>query len=328
MKQTRGSAILIAIFLVAAVGSVSFGIARLFMLDSSIATMYENSTVAYYAAESGIEEGLLRYRYDANQEVGANPTNMRIFNLDGNSGIGTAEVKNSASYVYNPAQRYYTLNDTYLTRWYGDGTIEANVNVLNESDLAEADYPEEYIIPRDEAIKIDISNVLSSDDLDLFIKFIEDNGADCAATTTPFVEAKMTGPTPASPNYQTKIAFVDLTKIPSGFNSKSYISDSPDATTKALGFDKIISNIRNKNNTAIFDDGQKELTLKPVGCGAKIGIRLDTDNSSSPLKLPSPYNTIKSTGYYGGITRTIEAKIDRQAGTVYDLFDFAVYRPS
>ena len=62
MKK-RGSALIIALLIMATVGGVTFGIGRLFFLDRSITALYENSTIAYYAAESGLEEGMLRYRY-------------------------------------------------------------------------------------------------------------------------------------------------------------------------------------------------------------------------------------------------------------------------
>jgi hypothetical protein len=35
---------------------------------------------------------------------------------------------------------------------------------------------------------------------------------------------------------------------------------------------------------------------------------------------------VESTGYYGGVSRKLEATIDRQSGTLYDLFDYVIYK--
>ena len=83
-----------------------------------------------------------------------------------------------------------------------------------------------------------------------------------------------------------------------------------------------MTKIRNSRDTyAVFTSGKVELSLKSIGCDAYFGIK----PVNSTKQVVQPYSTIKSTGYYGGVTRTLEARIDRQAGTLYDLFDFVIY---
>lgn len=60
----RGSALIITMLIIAAISAAAFGIARIFLADVRVATSIEDSQKAFYAAEGGIEEGLLRYRLD------------------------------------------------------------------------------------------------------------------------------------------------------------------------------------------------------------------------------------------------------------------------
>ncbi|OQB06695.1 MAG: hypothetical protein BWY19_00045 [bacterium ADurb.Bin212] len=332
MKQ-RGSAILIAVFLVAAVGSASFAIGRLFLMDAAISDKYESSVIAYYAAESGIEEGLLRYRYDKNQEVLAGGS-MPIINLTDN--VRTSG--DPSSDVFEPLKRYYVPSVTYLQDYYGEDVD--NNNNLNEQDITDPNYPKEYTILKDETIKLDLSQMVLSEDgsipqdnIELYVKFIDTSGnvASCSPASPFFLEVSMVGRTPSSDRHQIKGVLIDqscsydVNDIASG----SFISSDQRFSNGVNRFDNLYARLRSINDDPIFDiNGNRsylEMALKPVGkeiSGVIIGMKL----SGSTNHFPAPYNTIKSTGHYGGVTRTLEAKIDRQAGTVYDLFDFVLYK--
>jgi len=330
MKKSKGSAILIAVLLVAAVGSTAFGIGRLFLMDASVADKYESAVIAYYAAESGIEEGLLRYRYDKNQEVLADSTSsVPIVNLTDNS----YQSHNPSSYSFNPLKRYYLPSVEYLSDFYGEDVDGASG--LSESDLGSGDYPDVYRIPKDESIKLDLSKLNTSNfqDITLYVRYIN-MGTDTKfsfdscnnSNRCPFVEVALTGSTPTSPDkYQSKIA---LTAIghDNSFSEAGYIEKSADSVNGVITYGNLIAGIRSKNSDPIFDPSSPlNISLKPLYADAIIGIRAEGITPGAKI-LPAPYNTIKSTGHYGGVTRTLEAKIDRQAGTVFDLFDFVLYQ--
>lgn len=336
MQKSRGSAILIAVFLIAAVGSVAFGIGRLFMMESAIANLYESSTVAYYAAESGIEEGFLRYRYDKNTIVPVkNGLNYVVSknNLEDSTQTDQTQVQFNS---FNPVAnlRYYFLSMDYKQPFYG-ADMDGDDSV-GPSDVSSASYPLEYSVVRDEAIKIDVTDVKSND-----FKFITTLYP--PSHTSVFFEAKLIGDTPLGLK-ELKIALApdsiasDTGRFPSG----SVLALSP-----ATGFietyylDNLITKIRNTTSMSgfspIFDsspDKKVELYLKPIcqvddttlyspdGCKVNIGLAL----YNSIDVISGPYSTVKSIGMYGGVTRTLEAKIDRQAGTVYDLFDYVLYK--
>ncbi len=307
----------IAILLMAAVSGVVFAMGRLFYLDTSLAGIYENSTVAYYAAESGIEEGLLRYRFDRNSEVPAE--NQPDFEYI-RSNTATQSVGGIASFTsagLDPVQEIYDLSMTYKQNFYGnDVTGEGS---LTENDVADSNYDpgKIYFIPRDESVKIDISDVSAlSSDLNMYFK-----PSDYASDFTyrnMLIEAKIIGTVGGKLNEYKKV-LVDASN-PHDFDANSIVK----MTYSVLkGTFEVVNAKKNIAKSTAFDSGTTlYLYLKPIGAGVTFGI----DPASSNDKIAGPYTTVKSTGYFGGTSRTLEAKIDRQSGTVYDLFDFVMYQ--
>lgn len=342
MKK-RASAILIAIFLVAAVGSVAFAIGRLFLLDASLAGIYENSTVAYYAAESGIEEGFLRYRYEKNTEFPLVAGKFDITKAN-RSNLDTLSIV-ANGLIINPVtpgnQSIYDLNMQYRDKYYGN---DVNGYGLNASDLQDEKYGKEFRIPVDEDYKIDISDIVNDDDdINLFLSFC-DNSDVCTkdpAITNAFIEARMIGNTPI--NSPTEIKFVLKSNKNGGYSGNPSIGNCDSGSISCLTstysastmqFIKLITNARNTTTSPLFTDNSNnkfELYLKPIWPGVIGGasgyyVKVGIVPTGGATQIATPFTTVKSTGYFGGVSRTLAAKIDRQAGTVYDLFDFVLYK--
>ncbi|MEK7183959.1 MAG: hypothetical protein AAB701_00350 [Patescibacteria group bacterium] len=72
MSGERGAALLITLVLITVIGSIAFGVGRSTLTNFRLVTRLEDSLNAYQAAQAGIEDGLLRFRFDKNAEV---PTN-------------------------------------------------------------------------------------------------------------------------------------------------------------------------------------------------------------------------------------------------------------
>lgn len=320
MKKSRGSAIIIAIFLIAAVGSVAFGIARLFALESNIAGIYENSTVAYYAAESGIEEGLLRYRYDKNTQMptGGSPP---VFDETKMSYGDLTTLKQSSSSVPNANQYIYGMQMSYLGNYYG-ADLYGDGQRLNDTSLRDAAYTKkEFMISRDNSIKLDVTNLaeiggVQGGDLVLYVRPAGTTGA--CSTDNAYLEAKVTGKTSRKLEEE-KVVLSYKNIVP----DKNYLQATVLPGLPVIyKYDNLLANIRNSTEGySKFESGSIELFLKPISCDVYIGIQPAVNGD----KIVQPYSKIKSTGYYGGVTRTLEASIDRQAGTLYDLFDFVLY---
>ncbi|OQA04440.1 MAG: hypothetical protein BWY68_00320 [bacterium ADurb.Bin400] len=64
-----------------------------------------------------------------------------------------------------------------------------------------------------------------------------------------------------------------------------------------------------------------ELFIKPVGNGIEYKFV-----HSGIGTAYGPASVIRSHGYYMGVGRKLEARIDRQSGTLYDLFDYVIYQ--
>lgn len=312
-RSSAGSAMIIATLLMASVAGVVFAIGRLLYLDTSISGIYENSIIAYYASESGIEEGLLRYRFNRQEDIDGNRINL--------SDLSVVTIPSAVS-VPDPARFYDDLSIINKAKFYGN---DVNKNgIIDINDIKDVKYGEEFTIPRDEAIKIDISDSLSAD-LKLFLEF--GNYLDGFDKNRAFVEAKVVGAKiSGGAFYEYKKILVSALANPQcAVNQNSCV-----AMTAESALDK---DIYSRDNLRVAISGsvilrssgtdRVYLYLKPIGAGATIGIDVNSKNDNS---IASPYTTIKSTGYFGGVSRTLEAKVDRQSGTVYDLFDYVIYQ--
>lgn len=335
MKQ-RGSAILIAVLLLAALGGVAFGIGRMLYFDTGLANRYENSVIAYYAAESGIEEGMLRYRYDKNEQVpdSAGSFDNTRMNLNDLTLPTNAQTTVPVGHLpSNLQKRFYGMQMSYLGPYYG-----VNVNNyagFNMEDVKNSNYTDhnEFRIPRDENIKIDVTNLspdkYPSNDLQLYVKPVLSS---CTSqpissvtdlqVTRHFIETKVTGKNTQGNTEERKVALLMSTTTPTrNTEISAVVIDSGVMKYQNLLHSIKLSEFGNPDYSTFSDSTSVELSLKAIGCDYFIGM------NPSPLTnmISQPFTLIKSTGYYGGQTRTLEAKIDRQAGTVYDLFDYVIY---
>lgn len=67
--RERGSGLLATILLVASIGVILASMSRLAIQSLDQVTTFEEASMAFAAAEAGIEEGLLRWRYDRSIEI-------------------------------------------------------------------------------------------------------------------------------------------------------------------------------------------------------------------------------------------------------------------
>lgn len=305
-KQARGSALIISFLLIAAVGGTALSIGRLFLMDQSTAQIYEDSIVAYYAAESGIEEAMLRYRYNKNVEV---PTESGIFNSDMvlRTNLTDADSENvypnSALSTSGATDIKYDLKVTSFGKIFGNDVNENNIVDTND-----------YItIQRDEAIKLDVSKTIGG--LKIYVKYV-------SPTNTAFFEAKLTGKVGDNlTEFKKALLFQD----PSDAASRNMFPDSDDYVKFVKNGDLYsLDDLKTAiADSTLFDDGEVILSLKAINTTDQVKVALQATASGGQIPLPN--TLVTSTGYYGRNSRTLKAKIDRQSGTVYDLFDYVIY---
>jgi hypothetical protein len=223
----------------------------------------------------------------------------------------------------------YGMAAKYKAPIYGD-TDNAN-GTFSRSYFLNGTYGGEgsaFHISRDNSAKIYLSSINGvTKDLNIYLRMTNIawfNGDGPRLNDSAFIEAKVTGTSAAGTHEYKKILATDGAINPD-FNISDqdsivplyWISGAPDHNYMTQS--RLINLIA---GSAILNDTSAELTLKPVGCD--IDIALEPIGSVS--QVTSPWTTIKSVGYYGDATRTLTAKIDRQSGTVYDLYDFVVYK--
>lgn len=352
MKK-KGSALIVAMLLIAGVGAVAFGIGRLLFVETTTATLYENGIVAYYAAESGMEEGFLRYKFDRNAAVPALPTDPAV-TIDLNNqvtnrtdlGLKTTAPGNFATVVPVVAadktpKTFYDLHINYLGTdgmpWYGGDTN-------GDGDLTEADLQEE--VAKDSSAKVDLTSIaliLNPNSNKLMLLF---EGLPTAPTDLQKCQA---------------MAEIKMTVEDAGITRefKELTNYSPVVCAGLLGFDQSKLLVANPvgsnhydvtNHTMYYLIDLKDmftragytftpssttpvtLSVRPLYYNAKIGLYSGTCNSTPgdctliSNIIPGPFTSIKSVGYYGGVTRTLTANVDRQSGTLYDLFDYVIFK--
>jgi hypothetical protein len=73
-----------------------------------------------------------------------------------------------------------------------------------------------------------------------------------------------------------------------------------------------------------------QITIKPVGnYNANDGIYFGFQQGNTAInavRTTGPTTTINSVGYFAGNSRQITANIDRQSGTIMDIFNYVIYK--
>ncbi len=320
MKKQRGSAILIAVFLIGAIGSAAFAIGRLFLLDSSLGASYENAAISYYVAESGIEEAMLRQRYNEETEI----PDGKFYNLSEDKNINTDLIESAANNF--PDKQYYYLTMVFKGDYWGED-INKDL-IFNASDVANKSYDKMYQIPIDGSRAISLYSYNSADDINIFIKYLDpaDLTEECPVSITSVDEKK--------PRMEITLNFYDDATPSTYHNSSSFLDSYWNAiadTETQIKPDTYISPVHTYNSViARLREGFTINTSKVIsldlknfgGCVAGVGV---AERTGSTLNFSQPFTTVKSTAYYGGLSRTLKAEIDRESGTLYDIFDYLIY---
>lgn len=375
MKR-RGSALVIAMMLIASIGAVAFGMGRLIFAQTAIATTYENGAVAYYSAESGIEEAFLRYRYDKNAEIPyANPpreywtlepvvgtgfvfrsdlTNNKVY------GLSTSTPPVADNVGVDPATSLINNTQIYDLRM---GFIGTEGNQYYGGDFSDLQGPgfatgdQSYLkIAKDNAIKIDLSKYdIINNDFELDAKFFDLDSAAVGGNGN----SEVNGNERCKAVLEVKLTIDDASGIkeykelliPSdptgtcatvlGIRKEKLYSNSNRAEpcinpNYCLQYQKIKTNFFTRAGrapTGITTLVNADLTVKPLFSSAAIAIT-PTDNDGNFLNtfsnhsniISGPFTYITSTGYFGNTSRKMEANIDRQNGTLYDLYDYVLFK--
>ncbi len=112
-NSKEGAALLITLLIIGTLSVVLIGSSRLTVRELRSVAALTDSSAAYFAAEAGVEDGLLRFRYNRDIELpagasGATTEALRI-NLSEDQEIGTVELSTGGPAIPEAFNQYYDL---------------------------------------------------------------------------------------------------------------------------------------------------------------------------------------------------------------------------
>ncbi|TSC94105.1 MAG: Uncharacterized protein Athens101428_417 [Candidatus Berkelbacteria bacterium Athens1014_28] len=323
-----------AILLSAIIGSAILGISAVAFRQIATVDKYTSGTFAFYAAESGIEEGLLRFRFDKNAEIPASITTssadplarkplnvyrnflaevpMRLLDSDG--GV-------TGGYTASDRRQIYDLQVYYKQNYTGDDKAPP-LGQISGKDLADPIYSADYKIAKDNAETFTIlsdPSVVKSNDIYLYWKWVSSS---CNSTSRAVeIKAKVVDATGSGDDEYTML--YSNPRCPPLRNATPAILFPGTANVYYPGNEL-------KSAMGISAKTVLSITLKPVGNTADSGdgiyFGFDQGDATKNGRTAGLTSTIDSTGYFAGTSRKITANINRQNGTILDLFQYVIYK--
>lgn len=327
MRKERGSAIVIAMLLVSAVGAVGFTFGKVLDIQIDNSLVHESSIGAFYAAESGLEEGFLRYRvgHGSSATVYADKTGGQVPPFS----------DSAKQWLSAPTNVMRTnLTDIKLASNATTGIDKSSTFGLSELNAQYYDLrmgsasgtSASYSIARDETLKIDLGDMFSNfvySDLKLSFTTSESlaspalfKNGNCTLIEAKFqLQAYAGGPV---------IEKKKLLRNPVCSDS-SIISDYSATLDYAMPIDTAILDRLKTKMIGSATYSRAALFLKPIGSDIDLTIT-ETGLNKDQHPLNGSSNKIVSTGYFGGVARTLEANISSQIGSLYDLYDYVIFK--
>jgi hypothetical protein len=339
VKKRKGAALLTAILLSSIVGAVAIGVSALAVRQVNISETYNNGLIAFYSAESGLEEGLLRYRFDKDAQIpfvinattdpmGRTPARKYRSLLDRdpmNSYVATSTGNNNF-YLLSDRKQVYDLQVYYKQKYYGDDVNKDGY--ISRADFLSLGRPnsEYYKLAKDEQKDFTItgsSNPSTENRIYLFWRW----SSSCAASKgSRALEVKLKVDTVASGLPADRDEYTALFK---DTTCASAIANADIPVNLGQGvFTPIGGGADLKSKMNILSLKVVSMSLKSIGGSDDdhIAFGFNQGNSNGGNKVAGPTTTVRSLGYFGGVAREITANINRQSGTILDIFNYVIYK--
>lgn len=291
-RRSPASSLILVVVVMAVIISAVFGASRLTLVQFNQANRDEDNIFALYAAKAGIEDGLLRFRYNRDAETTDNK--VQRYNLT--TGISAGEVNEGLKSSFAPTDQYYDMKLNFRKGQIGSfvpNSAGSNLPVAKDDILELTGFP----------------NSPAKYYLRYRIEF-----TDCgnSPTSSRLVQIQQISQTTFSNN---PITYDQITvRYPAGA-----VVDSKDSSANIL--------VRTDDSSLT-----NSIRLRPYGCSVKIALVTSltdagtgqNNNDAGPL-FDSLKSIITSTGYYGAAKRTLIAEIDRSSGQLIGIYDFNLY---
>ena len=302
----RGSALIMVMLVIASITTIIFATQRIALVQFSQSVREEDNLTAYYSAKAGIEDGLVRYRFNKNVETSMDkkfrhnlssanfPTKAEKYEIDSSTGI-----EDGVNGDYDPKFQYYDLVISYKTKRINVDNTTGDFNFSSSSEIA---------VDK----RLDLSGFPYSSTqyfLRYGFKFVGDSTVCANATVT-----------------LQQVIDTDTGLVTSGQQIVKY--DSPNVVNG------VYDSSSNANNLLIRTEGVSSVStvrIRSFGCPVQYGFTTSTSNdgkgidSNTGPEFDSLTTEILSTGYFGSAKRTLIASVDRQTGNLIGVFDFILY---
>jgi len=350
MEKESGSALIITLILISVISTASFAILRLSSVETNAARNLSANTKAYYLAEGGIEEGLLRWRYNNNvtlipdqlpSNVGSREANKiwlrREFLASGAQTVGSRIGDQVVSDVsdLNTYQALTIYNQ--VSSAVGNAVTRASNlrSSFNFSGFDLDNYLEnrpDLLVKKDNKIIFGFGGSLiddnQADDIDIAWRWQKLAREDEKEASLDWNQRTLAG------RYGVEFRLYRKTsngvsllakKIYSPPDANHKISGST-ATTAQQSF-AVINTKANMNSTA-FGEGETYLTITPLNADIVVGAFAKKKNGQSIVEggeIGDSISHIESIGIADGRMRGLSVKINQNSGKILGLYDYVIY---
>lgn len=293
-QNQQGSGLLATILLVATIGVIIASMSRLAIESLGQVTSFEESSMAYAAAEAGIEEGLLRWRYDRSIEIPDVPGGMdRSQFLAQRVNLATGQVAGQVTIAENLGSARTEMTDPlYDVRvWYKVPSIG------NPDEMGQPHYAER--LAKDGVLELDVTE-LAGETIQIF--FRTNDGSQTQLETRVLAYDDETG--------SISDACADCKIIHPPVFEGAWEIAIPPVNPLARYTLRIRPFILNADGTPAPDTSSIDYAIRPL---------------DPTLLMDSGTTYIESTGYFAESQRKLLITIDRASGTILNNYDYALF---
>lgn len=342
----KGSALITTIMLLAVISTASFAIARLALIELKSGEIKAANQKAYYLAEGGIEEGLLRWRYDHQAELAigtstetASRESAKVWEqesfrdsafdqaLEVNNNLFMSNLISSKEYIgltmYDKVERAVgnSMTADQLFRYFKTPIINLTSYLANRPDL---------YVGKDDKINFMVpGSGNNADDIQLVWRWDKIANPGSATANQSWLSAAGA----SKFGIEIRLFEIDQDGLASNLLDKAVFSPSGShniANSNKFGAlqcnDEQACQISIKAAFHTFADTKPTLiTISPLNANIVVGA-FGMSSSGGSMEFADSISHIESIGVSGGRARGLETRINRQSGAILGLYDFVVFQ--
>jgi hypothetical protein len=339
MKK-RGSALITSTLLLAVISTASFAIARLALIETRSGEIAAGNIKAYYLAEGGIEEGLLRWRYNHNVSLFGSTKENKMIGKTELSASGAVRSKVSEANWNNSLNEndqiglaIYNLVDQASLGNQSPEDLFNRFKVSSES-AADQEFYQEYNASRPD-LYVTKDNKLSfvippgqAQDIDLILRFhrLSTWGSNLASASADSTWATV------SENLKIGVEIKLYRYQDNGqpelmkeavFSPSNHLIDG----AKSDGCESAACRLSVKSVFTSYAISDKTLiTIKPLNANIIVGAYGVNQEDQTKKSFVDSVTHIESIGTANGRTRGLKTEISRSSGQVLGLYDYLLFQ--